>query len=209
MQTTSQLPFAVRRSVGVLKACRPISMGQDEDFDLFVGALDYVLGNKIEGAVVECGVWKGSYALASMLVMQDRNQWRDVWLYDTFAGMTDPNPERDTDRSIEHKGTLAVSLDDVKLNMGEFVGKPVYIVGDVRETLPASVPESIAILRLDVDWYDTTKHCLEHLYPRLSMGGVLIMDDYFYWKGAQDAFDEYLPDAEIIRYGTGSVVIKK
>lgn len=205
---TDKLPFPMRRSVAVLTKCRPISFGQDEDFDLLIGALDYVLNNNIKGAVVECGVWKGSHPLAAALVMADRRQWREVWAYDTFSGMVAPDVERDGSQSDGHKGTLAVSLDEVRGNLGEHASVVKFVEGDVRETIPAEVPESISILRLDVDWYAATKHCLEHLYPRLSKGGVLILDDYDYWQGAKSAVDEYLPDASLVRAGTGSAMVK-
>ena len=60
------------------------------------------------------------------------------------------------------------------------------------DTLPASAPSQIALLRLDTDWYESTRHELEHLYPRLATGGVLIVDDYGHWEGARKATDEHL-----------------
>jgi hypothetical protein len=62
----------------------------------------------------------------------------------------------------------------------------------VQDTIPAQAPERIAILRLDTDWYDSTRHELEHLYDRLESGGVLLIDDYGYWQGARQAVDEFL-----------------
>src|SRR5260370_29532726 len=65
------------------------------------------------------------------------------------------------------------------------------VQGDVLATIPAEIPASVAGLRLDPDWYQSTRHELEQLYPRLSPGGVLIVDDYGYWRGARKATDEY------------------
>jgi elongation factor P hydroxylase len=65
------------------------------------------------------------------------------------------------------------------------------VQGLVEETLPAQAPESIALLRLDTDWYKSTLHELEHLYPRLVRGGVLLIDDFGYWQGARQATEEY------------------
>jgi hypothetical protein len=65
------------------------------------------------------------------------------------------------------------------------------VIGRVEETLPQAAPDEIAILRLDTDWYESTRHELEHLYPRLSVGGILIIDDYGHWQGARKAVDEY------------------
>jgi hypothetical protein len=68
----------------------------------------------------------------------------------------------------------------------------VLVKGPVEKTRPDTVPESIALLRLDTDWYESTRHELTHLYPRLSSGGVLIVDDYGHWQGSRKAVDEFL-----------------
>ena len=66
-----------------------------------------------------------------------------------------------------------------------------FVPGKVEDTIPASAPESIALLRLDTDWYESTKHELVHLFPRLATSGVLIIDDYGHWRGSRLACDEY------------------
>jgi hypothetical protein len=86
------------------------------------------------------------------------------------------------------------TLDEVKKNMkstGYPEDKFKYIQGKVEETIPATVPEKIAVLRLDTDWYESTKHELEHLFPLLNKHGILIIDDYGFWKGSRKAVDEY------------------
>jgi hypothetical protein len=65
------------------------------------------------------------------------------------------------------------------------------VKGPVESTIPATIPDQLAILRLDTDWYESTKHELDHLYPRLVSGGILIIDDYGHWQGARQAVDEY------------------
>jgi hypothetical protein len=70
-------------------------------------------------------------------------------------------------------------------------GRLHFVKGPVEETIPASVPERIALLRLDTDWYESTRHELIHLFPRLAAGGVLIVDDYGHWRGCRRATDEY------------------
>ena len=138
------------------------------------------------------------------------NQPRPLWMYDTFAGMTGP-----TDVDLDNTGTKAsvlldnakrheipedslmlgfASLEDVRTNIG-MTGYPSsllkFIQGPVEQTIPANIPETIALLRIDTDWYESTRHELVHLYPRLSPGGVLIIDDYGHWQGARRAVDEY------------------
>jgi len=65
------------------------------------------------------------------------------------------------------------------------------VKGLVEETIPATIPASIALLRLDTDWYSSTKHVMEHLYPKLSPRGILILDDYGHYQGARRGVDEY------------------
>ena len=77
-----------------------------------------------------------------------------------------------------------------------------YVVGEVEDTIPAQMPERISLLRLDTDWYESTRHELEHLWPRLRPGGVLILDDYGWWDGARRAVDEYEVPALLVRVGT-------
>ncbi len=171
-------------------------------------AIRYISRNRIDGAIVECGVWRGGsmMAAASALIEQD-DRSRELYLYDTYEGMTEPTP-RDVDfRGRTAAGLLsyhggAVSrapLEDVKRNMTS-TGYPAdlcrFVVGKVEESIPATVPEKIALLRLDTDWYASTKHEIEHLLPRLAPGGVLILDDYGAWEGARQAVDEYFDSAD-------------
>ncbi len=136
---------------------------------------------------------------------------RDLYLFDTFTGMT-PATERDVRITGKHAdehltaegpgplawarpGNFAGTLDDVK---DGFAGvaypedRVHFVPGRVEDTVPDRAPDEIAILRLDTDWYESTKHELTHLYKRLSPGGVLILDDYGTWLGSKEATDEFL-----------------
>jgi hypothetical protein len=170
-------------------------------------AVRHITANRVPGAVVECGVWRGGCMMLAALALQEEAEERQLFLFDTFAGMTEPS-ERDTGpgglKAISmwrnHRQTnggnwLAVPLNEVKVNLSQ-TNYPesllTFVQGDVLRTIPEEAPEEIALLRLDTDWYESTKHELEHLYPRLAPGGVLIVDDYGQWSGAKDAVDEYL-----------------
>jgi O-methyltransferase len=86
------------------------------------------------------------------------------------------------------------TLDDVKEPMASVDYPPEllhFVQGRVEETIPVQGPATISLLRLDTDWYESTLHELEHLWPRLSIGGVLIIDDYGHWQGAREATDEF------------------
>ena len=89
------------------------------------------------------------------------------------------------------------SFDEVRNNMlmtGYAEELLHFVVGDVLTTLPTLAPEKIALLRLDTDWYESTAHELRNLWPRLQPGGILIIDDYGWWKGARRAVDEWMKD---------------
>jgi hypothetical protein len=171
--------------------------------------VEYIERHRISGALAECGVWRGGAVMAMLRTLSRLGVTnRDVYLFDTFAGMPPP-----TDHDVSWNGARAMdlhaargghaagsdwvrsSLDDVKagvLSVGYPSDRIRFIQGKVEDTIPADVPEKLALLRLDTDWYESTKHELTHLYPRLSRGGVLIIDDYGAWLGARRATDEYL-----------------
>jgi hypothetical protein len=164
---------------------------------------------RIPGDIVECGVWKGGSSMAIALsLLAAGDSARTLYLYDTFEGMPPPT---DADRSLDGRSAaeqLATSERDapvwavagsaeVARNMA-VTGYPAerlrFVEGKVEETIPGVVPERIALLRLDTDWYESTRHEFRHLYPRLSVGGVVVIDDYGHWQGARQATDEYFAE---------------
>ncbi len=176
-------------------------------------AILYLNARRVAGDIVECGVWRGgNCVLAARTLTLLGDTRRRIWLYDTFTGMTEPT-SRDRDvyggSALDMRGRthteagrptpfqFVASLEDVKANMAT-TGFPedrlVYVQGPVEETLPASRPEEVALLRLDTDWFESTAHSLRHLYPRLSRGGVLLSDDYGDWPGVKEAVDGYLAE---------------
>jgi len=167
---------------------------------------EYVVARGIAGDFVECGVWRGGSMMAAAITLLRLGAGdRDLYLYDTFAGMTRPT-ELDHDYAgtptIEawmryqegERDPCAVPVDEVRkalLATGYDSGHLHFVEGPVERTLPDRAPGGIALLRLDTDWYESTRHELVHLYPRLSAGGVLIIDDYGHFAGARRATDEY------------------
>jgi O-methyltransferase len=166
-------------------------------------AVRYVVRARIPGAIAECGVWRGGSMMAVALTLQRLGVTRDLYLYDTFDGMTAPEHVDKTSSggrlAADRLGPstlrlLEVPLETVAANMastGYDDALVHYVPGPVEETLPAAAPDRIALLRLDTDWYKSTRHELETLFPRLSPGGILIIDDYGDWQGAKLAVDEY------------------
>jgi hypothetical protein len=111
--------------------------------------------------------------------------------------------------------TMVCSLDEVKANISSATSYPFvyYVKGRVEDTVPLFAPDEIALLRLDTDWYASTKHELEHLYPRLQPGGIILIDDYGHWEGARRAVDEYwakhMLDTHLVRIDyTGRIGVK-
>lgn len=167
-------------------------------------AVKYIVDNNIKGDFVECGVWKGGSVMliAYTLMMAGIND-RKIFLYDTFEGMVKPG-ERDGKFEMkewermkvnEHQNNWCLSpIEEVQANMlktGYPRGNIIFIKGKVEETIPGKIPSQIALLRLDTDWYESTKHELIHLYPLVEKNGVLLIDDYGAWEGSRKATDEY------------------
>ncbi len=188
-------------------------------------SVEYVVRHRIEGALVECGVWRGGSMMAAALTLLRLGETtRDLYLFDTYTGMPKPgavdvpSPYGNYSqhwRRERRSRWLAVPLEAVRERM-ESTGYPperIHLVpGMVEETVPAQAPEQIALLRLDTDWYASTRHELEHLYPRLVSGGVLILDDYGWWKGAREAVDEFLDRTGerllLTRMASGRIAVK-
>lgn len=176
-------------------------------------AVNYISTAGIEGDVVECGVWRGgSTMLCALTLAAAKDTGRTLYLYDTFAGMSEPTKE-----DVNLRGFAAVTkwrllakdshnawdyapLGEVQTNLRSTEypeDRCVFVAGKVEDTIPATKPAKIALLRLDTDWYESTKHELEHLFPLLVPGGVLIIDDYGHWQGARQAVDEYFASRRI------------
>jgi hypothetical protein len=194
--------------LGIISRVRPYTMTTLARISALCRSVEYITAHRIPGDIVECGVWKGGSMMAAALrLLQLGDRERTLHLFDTFQGMPSPTPHdvdpqgRPAASMVEEEnakgGWCYSSLDEVKKNLastGYPEEKMVFVKGRVEETLPAAAPASIAMLRLDTDWYESTRHELVHLYPRLSVGGVLILDDYGFWQGARRAVDEYLAE---------------
>ena len=216
----------------IIDRVRPYTMTSDERLQALIDAVRYCVRRDIPGDFAECGVWRGGSVLAMLLTLQEEGVTdRDVHLFDTFEGMTAPTehdvssldpPALETWNQAEGKAWKEF-FDDSIFNLEQVrealttSGYPAhrlhFVKGPVEDTLPTNAPGRLALLRLDTDWYESTRHELEHLYPRLEQGGVLIIDDYGHWDGARRAVDEYLGQQEMplllnrIDY-TGRIAVK-
>jgi len=200
--------------IRIIKAVRPYTMTSSERIVALIRAIQHIVKNDIPGDIVECGVWRGGSMMAALMAMMDLGVHdRGVHLFDTFEGMTGPTESdlsyrgepadklmRSSDRMKERNVWAYSPLDRVKenvLSLGYDERRIHFVKGPVEETIPGCAPERISLLRLDTDWYESTRHELVHLYPRLSSGGILIIDDYGHWQGARKASDEYIAENKL------------
>jgi O-methyltransferase len=198
--------------LAAIQRVSPYTMTSVERCYHLVQSIRYVQRHGIPGDIVECGVWRGgSMMLAAETLRGLGSEERSLFLYDTFEGM--PPPREDDVHPSGATASTVLAADaahkegshvwaiageqEVRMNL-ESTGYPTerlhFVRGRVEETIPQIAPERIALLRLDTDWYASTAHELQHLYPRVSPGGVVIIDDYGWWRGARKAVDEFLAD---------------
>ena len=181
--------------------------GMHDAFD----AAKYVTESSIDGDIVECGVWRGgvSALMKDVICRHEAGAGRKFWLFDTFEGMSDPTEHdykggRDKNDTLAKHTSLLRSDGSSDWCRGEFsdvqntlekalngMSNVELVKGKVEETLLSNnLPKSIAVLRLDTDFYESTKAELEILLPKVVVGGVLIVDDYGAWAGARKALDD-------------------
>jgi hypothetical protein len=202
-------PFFAELAQTVRPHTRTFGAGVESPWALYQ-AIDYIVRNRIPGDIVECGVWSGgSMLLAAHALRHFGDTARRIFLYDTFAG--NPKPEAIDARwdgvpalpTWEHHqsgggrwcfGGTRAHVRGVVTSSGYPAENFVFVEGLVEDTLPAIRPDAIALLRLDTDLYRSTYHELVHLYPRLSPGGILIIDDYGAFQGARIATDQYIAE---------------
>jgi O-methyltransferase len=197
----------------ILERALPFTMTGIARLQSVIDAVRYCVRSEVPGAFAECGVWRGGSVLAMILTLQELARAdRDLYLYDTFEGMTEPTEHdvspyhpparqlweetggRPWSKLFDPKSFNEQAVRDTLRSTGYPDERLHFIRGAVEETIPDAVPDQLALLRLDTDWYESTRHELIHLYPRLADGGVLIVDDYGHWEGARRAVDEYFTE---------------
>lgn len=165
---------------------------------------------EIPGCLVECGTWKGgACGMMALAHLAGEAAMRPIHLFDSFRGLPEPDGERDGDAAVTYAagrasgaltgiGRCMATLEENQRLMREVIGYPEdltrYHVGWFQQTVPAAAAEvgPIALLRLDGDWYESTKICLDWLGSRVSPGGIVIVDDYGKWAGCRRAVNEFL-----------------
>jgi O-methyltransferase len=176
----------------------------------------------INGSIIECGVWRGGMIAGIADVMGSN---RNYFLFDSFEGLPDAK-EIDGQTAIAWQAdkTSAGYYDNCKaemewaqkaMNLANVTDRTTFIKGWFDDTVPQfKTEEPIAVLRLDGDWYDSTMVCLDHLFPKVAEGGLIILDDYYAWDGCSKALHDYLskhkrPERIVHAYSSGCYLIKK
>ena len=218
----------------ILDVCSKYSMTGYERMYFLIKAIEHIKYDKIDGDFVECGVWKGGNLILFEKMMEKLKIKRKIYAYDTFEGMPEPGKfdytyKKESAKKIinslrqkkaDPKKNIVLaecSLEKVKQNYNKNtkLNKNLTCVkGQVEKTLKIkkNLPKKISILRIDTDWYESTKVELEILFPLLSKNGFLIIDDYGYWSGAKKAVDNYFQKKSVSLFKidfTSRFVIKK
>lgn len=196
-----------------------LTMVSQENLIFLISAIKYLKKKKIEGDYAETGVWKGGLSILSYQMFSEKiKKKKRFYLYDTFEGMTKPSKfDRKINKDLSQvmdkwkntsktkEGWNFSPLDEVKDNITRKCGKNslkdfFFIKGKVEDTLKnkRNLPKKICLLRLDTDFYNSTKSELTYLFNRVSKGGVVIFDDYSNWLGAKKAIDDFLKNKKYL-----------
>lgn len=190
----------------------PYTMTSKERVVALEAAVRYLCASKIDGDMVESGVAAGGSVMAMAVTLLDiGDRDRHLWLYDTFEGMPEPT-DHDVGRfnspamklykkrHDQEGGWIRFSVEEVKKNVLS-TGYPEanfhFVQGKVEQSLQRTVPERIALLRLDTDWYESTKAEMDALFPLVAPGGLILLDDYYRWMGSRKAVDDYISQNDI------------
>lgn len=224
-------PEASLSEIKLMNLCSKYSMtGYDRIFFL-IKAINYIHLNNVAGDFVECGVWRGGNLILFQKMINKFNFKKKIYAYDTFQGMTQPlEIDRKLNNGPSAKDLMSKELkDENKSNIHCYSSlnqvinnfkkntknekNLTCIKGAVEKTLrdKKNLPKKISILRLDTDFYESTKIELEILFPLLENNGILIIDDYGCWQGAKKAVDEFFFKKKFTMFKidiTGRFIIK-
>lgn len=191
---SSRDSFSQAEFARLYRSIRPYTVSSNARLRGLYRAVRHVVTENVVGDVVECGVGRGGSAALMGLALRHFDAQRTLWLFDTFEGLPPPT-EDDPDFEIAKRYTGACRGDRAEVGaLFERLGisaQSRFVKGLFQETLPASGVEKIAVLHIDGDWYESVKVCLEHLYDRVTTGGIIQIDDYGHWAGARKAVDEF------------------
>jgi hypothetical protein len=212
---TSLVKTLRRKSFGLVRQ-KPLNMavreiGRDWPFFAYSMAghrrlenvqfcMEDVLKNQVPGDFIETGAWRGGTTIFMRAILKVHGVTdRKVWVADSFEGLPVPKDENDG-WDLSQVDYLKVSLEQVRANFEKFGlldNQVEFLKGWFCDTLPKAPIEKLAILRLDGDMYSSTMDSLQNLYPKVSEGGYVIVDDYYSWPACQQAVTDFLTQHSI------------
>lgn len=187
------------------KTLKSQTLVSQERFSTIENFFKHAKKEDLKGDVVECGTWKGG-TFAYMCHICLTADLGTCWGLDSFEGLPDPSDEDGQKAKVRMKrpNKLEASISDVNKSLSLIGIDPENeLIKIVKGFFESSVPETkkkikkISLLRLDGDWYDSTKICLENFYDLVVDGGMIVIDDYGHWEGCKKAVDEFRQKKEI------------
>jgi len=206
VSSTKSLDYS-KEDLEIIDFVKPYTLTDHQRIKSLLDGVEYIIKNNLSGSFVECGVWKGGSMIAVAKKLQNLNvDDRDIFLFDTFEGMSEPSKNDISQTGLdpldktEHMNNPIELVKDnfFKTNYPE--SKTHFIKGRVEDTLSKQDTGEIAILRLDTDYYESTKIEMEYLFPKIIKGGIIIIDDFGAWQGARKAVLEYIEKNKIQIY---------
>ncbi|BAU12749.1 macrocin-O-methyltransferase domain protein [Leptolyngbya sp. NIES-3755] len=174
----------------LLEQVKPYTLCTPDRLENLVALCEYLNENNIQGDFVECGTYKGGSAA---ILSKGMGESRHLWLYDSFEGLP-PTTEKDGEDAKWWIGECVGTIPDLKAVM-QTVGtsETAYTIvpGWFETSFQQTLPEQVALLHCDADWYDSVMLVLETFYPRIAPGGCVILDDFGYWEGCREAFYDF------------------
>jgi hypothetical protein len=198
-------PFDARvRDEGLDWPCFGFTMVGRKRLDNVQHCVEDIIARGVAGDFVETGVWRGGTTILMRAILKKHNIADVVvWCADSFEGMPKPTTDdlkAQANSDFSDRDYLAVSLDQVKANFDRFGlldNQVKFLKGWFCDTLPTAPIDRIALLRMDGDLYSSSMDALTYLYPKVSPGGYVIVDDYNSWPACRQAVDEYRRDQGI------------
>ncbi len=177
-------------------AADPYTMTQPERIANVREAAETVLREQIPGALVETGVWRGGLCIMMKAVLAAHGARRKLYVCDSFQGLPEISEGVDAPLKLHENPLLSVSADEVRENFARFGlldDDVVLVEGWFADTMPelAKTVDRIAVLRLDGDYYTSTREVIDPLYDQVSPGGFIIVDDYGCYQQARDAIHDF------------------
>ena len=228
-----QYPEYTKEELKIIETAKLFTMTSYQKLNCLLRSIQHVNNKNLEGDFVECGVWKGGNLILFKNMMTKLNITnKSIYAFDTFEGMSKPT-DIDVDIRFNKQKAYDVMKNSVKdynihnihsyypiekvrenlINNCNEIENIKLIKGDVLKTLLISenIPDKISILRLDTDWYESTKIELEILFPKLVKDGILIIDDYGDYLGCKKAVDDYFKDKKfnIFKVDSGARMLIK